>query len=109
VPGGTKSLAGPLGTLQLSAGAAAQGLEELLRLVGMITVNIGVLNLLPLPPLDGGRLLFLGYEKVRGKAPNRRVQEIVFIAGIVLLAFVLLLATKNDIGRIIDSLRTRLL
>ena len=105
VPSG--SLAGPIGIFQILA--AVRGGAALCHLVGMITVNIGVLNLLPLPPLDGGRLVFLAYEKLRGKAPNRRVQEIVLIAGVILLGFVLLWATKNDIMRIMQALQRGLL
>ena len=62
----TDAVAGPLGILQLTYSQATRGLPYLFRLVGMITVNIGVLNLLPVPPLDGGRLVFLAYEKIRG-------------------------------------------
>ena len=95
----TDAVAGPLGILQITYSQAQRGWSHLFRLVGMITVNIGVLNLVPLPPLDGGRLVFLGYEKARGKAPNRRVQEIVFLAGFALLLMVFIGATFNDITR----------
>ena len=107
VPSG--AVAGPLGILQITYIQATQGFSELLHLIGMITVNIGVLNLLPLPPLDGGRLVFLAYEKLRGKAPNRRVQEIILLTGVALLVVVLLWATKNDIVRIMESLKGGLL
>jgi len=107
VPSG--AVAGPLGILQITYTQATQGFSEFLHLIGMITVNIGVLNLLPLPPLDGGRLVFLAYEKLRGKAPNRRVQEIILLTGVALLVVVLLWATKNDIVRIMESLKGGLL
>ena len=75
----------------------------------LITVNIGVINLVPIPLLDGGRLVFLGYEKVRGKAPNRRVQEVLMLASVAFLVVVLLWVTKNDIVRIIHQLKRGLL
>jgi len=93
-------VAGPLGILQITYISATQGLSQLFYLVGMITVNIGVLNLLPLPPLDGGRLLLLAYEKLRGRAPSRKVQEALIMTGVVLLLGVILLATFNDVKRI---------
>jgi len=93
------AVAGPLGILQITYIHATRGWSDLFYLVGMITVNIGVLNLLPLPPLDGGRLVFLGYEKVRGRQPNRRIQEWVFLAGFALLLMVFVMATFNDVHR----------
>jgi len=92
-------VAGPLGILQFTYMAAQRGWSDLFHLVGMITVNIGVINLFPLPPLDGGRLVLLAYEKIRGRAPRRKVQEVVIMAGFMLLLGVILLATFNDVTR----------
>ncbi len=97
-----QSVAGPVGILQATYISAQQGLARLLRLIGLITVNIGVLNLLPIPPLDGGRLVLVGYEKVRGKQPSRRVREAILTAGFVLLLGLILFATFNDIQRLLS-------
>jgi len=94
------SVAGPVGILQITYMSAQRGWSDLFYLVGMITVNIGVLNLLPVPPLDGGRLLLLIYEKIRGRKPSRKFQEAVIMTGFVLLVGVILLATFNDFRRI---------
>jgi len=96
------SVAGPVGILQATYASAQQGLARLLRLIGLITVNIGVLNLLPIPPLDGGRLVLVGYEKVRGRQPNRKVIEAILTVGFVLLLGLILFATFNDIQRLLS-------
>ena len=94
------SVAGPIGILQITYMSATRGWSDLFYLVGMITVNIGVLNLLPLPPLDGGRLVLVAYEKVRGRQPSRKFQEVVILAGVGLLVVVFVLATFNDVSRL---------
>ena len=93
-------LMGPVGIAQVTYGAATRGWSDLFWLVHLITVNIGVFNLLPLPPLDGGRIVMLGYEKLRGKRPSRRVQEAIILAGFGLVVAVFLLATFNDFTRL---------
>ncbi len=62
-------------------------------------MNIGVFNLLPVPPLDGGRIVMLAYEKARGKRPSRRIQEAILMAGLALVVVIFLVATFNDFRR----------
>ncbi|HWH15912.1 MAG TPA: M50 family metallopeptidase [Miltoncostaeaceae bacterium] len=79
---------------------ADDGLTTVLRFIGLISLALALFNLLPLPPLDGGHILFALVEKVRGSPVPRRVYESVSIAGFVVILFVGLLLIQNDIFRI---------
>lgn len=93
-------LMGPVGIAQVTYLSATRGWADLLWLIHLITVNIGVFNLLPVPPLDGGRIVMLGYEKLRGKRPSRRIQEAILMAGLALVVVIFLVATFNDFRRL---------
>jgi regulator of sigma E protease len=97
-------LMGPVGIGQHMYLAATSDIPNFLWLVHLITVNIGVFNLIPIPPLDGGRLVMLAYEKVRGKQPSRRVMEAIMIAGIGIVVMIFLFATFNDLTRLFPRL-----
>ncbi len=98
---GIGDLSGPVGIFSLVSDRAAQGLLSLLSLMAFLSVNIGLLNLLPIPALDGGRLVFLGFEAVTRKPINRKVENwvntLMFFALMGLFVFV----TYNDILRLI--------
>ncbi|MGD9694924.1 MAG: RIP metalloprotease [Thermoleophilia bacterium] len=79
---------------------AEDGLITLLRFIGVISLALGVFNLLPILPLDGGHILFALIEKVKGSALSRVAYERASMVGILLLAFVFVIALQNDIGRI---------
>lgn len=103
---GVSELAGPVGTVDIIAevteNAASTGdLENLLFMMALITINIGVANLLPLPALDGGRLLFLIIEGIRRKPVNPKYEGYIHAAGLVLLLMLMLFVTYNDIVRIV--------
>ena len=70
-----------------------------LSLATLLTVNLGVINLLPLPALDGGRLLFLFLEAVRGKPIPPEKEGMVHLAGFAVLMFLMILVLFNDISR----------
>ena len=95
------SIAGPVGIFHLILIKAREGWAQLFWLVHLLTVNIGLLNLLPIPPLDGGRLVMVGYEKVRGKRMGRKAQDFLILAGIALLLLIFVYATFNDLRRLI--------
>lgn len=102
---GMSQMAGPVGTMDMiadvTAEAASSGnLESLLTIMAFITINVGVANLLPLPALDGGRLLFLLIEAVRRKPVNPKYEGYVHAAGFVLLMLLMVAVTFNDILRI---------
>ncbi len=90
-------LSGPVGTATAIGQASSLGLRSLLMMVVMITVNLGVFNLLPLPALDGGRLLFLLIEAVRRKPIKPQYEGYVHMVGFLLLMGLVLVVTFNDI------------
>ncbi len=95
-----KNLSGPI-TIAKVAGASAQsGLGDFLNFLAYLSISLGVLNLLPIPVLDGGHLLFYLVEWVRGRPLSERVQGWGVQIGISLMVGVMLLALVNDIGRL---------
>ncbi len=106
---GLNDLAGPVGTAQAISKIAEAGLQEsfgaavnnILMMIILITVNLGVVNLLPLPALDGGRLLFLLWEAVTRHPVPQKYEAWVHAAGFVLLIGLMLVVTFNDILRIV--------
>ncbi len=97
---GTKDLGGPLRIAQLSGQVAELGLPSLLSFIAVLSVNIGLINLFPIPVLDGGHLLFYLFEAVRGRPLPARAQEYGFRAGLALLAGLFVFATWNDLSHL---------
>ena len=93
-PGG---LAGPVGIFKASFGHAETGIGNFLWLLVLITVNLGIFNLLPVPVLDGGHILLLVIEKVKGSPPSPRFVERFQLVGLVLLLSLLVFVTVNDV------------
>jgi len=103
---GMSELSGPVGTVEIisdiTQDAADSGdFENLLFIMALITINIGVANLLPLPALDGGRLFFLIIEGIRRKPINPKYEGYIHAAGFALLMLLMVFVTYNDIARII--------
>lgn len=97
------NLSGPVGIVTAISQATSMGWEPLLLLLALITVNLGVFNLLPIPALDGGRLLFLLLEAIRKKPVPQKYEAAINAAGFVLLFGVMIFATFNDITRLLPS------
>ncbi len=95
-----KQLGGPIGIAQLSGQVASSGFSELIRLTAIISVSIGLLNLFPIPILDGGHLLYYGIEAILGRPLSQTAQEIGFKVGLALLLMLMVLATWNDLSRL---------
>jgi regulator of sigma E protease len=93
-------LGGPVGIALMSSEAAKLGFDVLIRWVAAISVSIGLLNLFPIPLLDGGHLLFYGLEALRGRPLSERTQEIGFRIGFAIVLMLLVFATYNDIPRL---------
>ncbi|MFT4098121.1 MAG: M50 family metallopeptidase [Rhodoblastus sp.] len=93
-------LSGPAGIVQVSGEMAKLGVAALLNLVAILSISIGLLNLAPVPLLDGGHLMFYLVEAIRGRALNERAQEIGFRIGIAVVGGLMVLATYNDIARL---------
>lgn len=96
---GTEDLGGPLGIARLSGQAAEMGLGTLIGFIAMLSINLGLVNLFPVPILDGGYLLFYLTEAVTGRPVPRQAQEYGFRAGFFLLACLFVFATWNDLSR----------
>lgn len=94
---GINQLSGPVGTATAIGQASSMGARTLLMMVVLITVNLGVFNLLPLPALDGGRLLFLLIEAVRRKPIKPQYEGYVHMVGFLLLMALMIFVTFNDI------------
>ena len=90
-------ISGPLRIAQISGQVADNGLVALINLAALLSVSIGFINLLPIPMLDGGHLLFYGYEAVAGKPLNERAQDYGFRIGIALVLSMMVFATWNDL------------
>lgn len=97
---GLSQLSGPVGVASAVGQASSLGFRSVLLLVAFITVNLGVFNLLPLPALDGGRLLFLLIEAVRGKPVNPRYEGYVHAIGFLLLIGLMIFVTASDIVKL---------
>ena len=97
------NLSGPVGIVAAIGQAVSIDWETLFSLMALITINLGIFNLLPLPALDGGKVVFLIYEGLRGRPAPQKVQEFVNVAGFVLLFGLMIFATYNDIVRLITG------
>ncbi len=93
------ALSGPVGIYKATEQVAQYGFVNLMNWAAMLSINLGIMNLLPLPALDGGRLLFFGFEALRGKPIDRQKEGIVHFVGIVLLMILMVVVTWNDIQR----------
>lgn len=94
------SLSGPIGIYQAVGTAAKSGLINVLYLFGYISLNVGIVNLLPLPAFDGGRALFMIIEAIRGKQLDPKVENTIHSIGFILLMILMVLITFNDIIRL---------
>jgi regulator of sigma E protease len=97
---GTEDIGGPLRIAQLSGQVAEIGFASLISFIAVLSVNLGLINLFPIPVLDGGHLLFYMAEAVRGRPLPPRAQEYGLRAGIALLAGLFIFATWNDLAHI---------
>ncbi|MBW2100700.1 MAG: RIP metalloprotease RseP [Deltaproteobacteria bacterium] len=103
----TKTLGGPIMIAQMAGAQAKAGVANLLYFIALISVNLGILNFLPIPVLDGGHLFFFGIEAVTGRPVSTRVREIAQQAGIFLLLFLMVFVFYNDIVRIFPDFFSR--
>ncbi|WP_027414639.1 RIP metalloprotease RseP [Aneurinibacillus terranovensis] len=94
-----KDLSGPVGIFNYTAKAAENGFVILLQWTAALSVNLGIVNLLPLPALDGGRLVFLGVEAVRGRPVDPQKEGMVHFLGFAFLMLLILVVTWNDIQK----------
>ncbi len=95
-----KNLSGPVGILQVMQTGWGLGVKEALYWMALISVNLGFLNLMPIPVLDGGHICFALYEMITGKRIKANVMEKLIIPFVVLMIGFFIYATYHDLGRI---------
>jgi regulator of sigma E protease len=96
-----KRIRGPVGIVDIGTQVADRGVTYLVFFLGIISVNLAVINFLPIPIVDGGLFRVLVYEKLRGRPPSLAVQNAATIIGVTLIATVLLVVTWNDLARLV--------
>ena len=93
----TEELGGPLRIAQMSGEVAQYGWTTTFWFLAVLSINLGLINLFPIPPLDGGHLLYFAAEAIRGKPLDERAQEYGFRIGLVMVMSLMLFATWNDL------------
>jgi regulator of sigma E protease len=96
------SVGGPIAIYDASASTAGEGVAGFLRLMALISINLGLLNLLPVPTLDGGHLVFYAIEAARRKPLSLRTRRLASLVGLIALLALMGLAVKNDVTRRLD-------
>ncbi|MBT5860353.1 MAG: RIP metalloprotease RseP [Alphaproteobacteria bacterium] len=91
---------GPIGIAQMSGQAAQCGLTSIFFFIAVLSISLGLINLFPIPILDGGHLLFYAYEFVRGKPLGPKAQDIGFRIGLTMVLMLMVFATWQDLGRL---------
>ena len=100
---GVNQLSGPVGIYSIIDSQAKEGFEALLYLIAYLSINVGVINLLPFPAFDGGRILFLLIEKIFRKPVSKKVENTIHTIGFMLIIGLLIYVTGNDIFRLIKK------
>ena len=95
-----KNLSGPITIAKVASASAQSGLESWLGVLALLSISLGVLNLLPIPVLDGGHLMFYLIEWIKGSPVSERLQNLGFQVGVSIVLGIMLLALYNDISRL---------
>ena len=95
--GDTSQLGGPVKIAQVTGQIAEYGIIPFLTIMAYISISLGLINLFPIPMLDGGHLMFYLYEAVFGKPLSQKIQEGFFRIGLSLLLFLMIFVTYNDV------------
>ena len=97
-------VAGPVGIAVLTGQVARLGFVYLLQFAALLSLNLAIINLIPFPALDGGRLLFLGIEKIRRKPVSKKVESSIHTVGFALLMVLVVIVTIKDVSRFSESI-----
>ncbi len=97
---GVNSLAGPVGIFNVVGETAKTGIVNLIYLIAYLCINVGFINIIPIPAFDGGRLLFLIIEKIKGSKVSPKFENTIHSVGFILLMLLMLYITYNDITRL---------
>ena len=96
---GTENLSGPIGIAQMAGDTAQAGFLPFMYLMALLSISLAVLNLLPIPVLDGGQLTLLGIEAIRGKPLPEKTENIIYTGGAAIVVMLMVFAIFNDISR----------
>ena len=96
---GTENLSGPIGIAQMAGNTAQAGFLPFMYLMALLSISLAVLNLLPIPVLDGGQLTLLAVEAIRGKPLPEKVENVIYTGGAVLVMMLMIFAVFNDVSR----------
>ena len=96
---GTENLSGPIGIAQMAGNTAQAGFLPFMYLMALLSISLGVLNLLPIPVLDGGQLTMLGIEAIRGKPFTEKTENFIYTGGALMVGALMIFAIFNDISR----------
>ena len=98
--GVSQDVAGPVGIAVITKDVASRGFAHMIQFIAILSVNLGVLNLIPFPALDGGRLLFIGIELITGRQVNQKYEQLAHIVGFALLMLLIIVVTVQDVSRL---------
>lgn len=98
---GLQNMSGPIGIYQETSAMVNYGFWAVLQLTALLSINLGVFNILPIPALDGGRIVFVLYEMITGKTANKRIESALIIGSFVLLLALILLVSIQDIVKLV--------
>jgi regulator of sigma E protease len=98
-----ESLGGPVQMGNITGKAAESGIEPLIQITALLSLNLGIFNLLPIPALDGSRLVFIGLEAIRRRPIDPTKESMVHFVGFALLMMLMIFVTYNDIRKIFFS------
>ena len=96
---GTEHLSGPIGIAQMAGNTAQAGFLPFMYLMALLSISLAVINLLPIPVLDGGQLTLLGIEAIRGKPLPEKAENLIYAGGTVLVGMLMIFAIFNDVAR----------
>lgn len=106
---GAEDVSGPIGVAVFTGRAVSMGWQYILQFMAILSVNLAIINILPFPALDGGRIMFLIIEKIRRKKNNQRIEAMIHSIGFSLLMLLIVLVTYKDItrygGKIISNIK----
>ncbi len=96
--GDFSQVSGPVGIYNAVSEASQTGLKSILNITGLLSINLGLINLLPFPALDGGRIIFIGLEILRGKPIDQEKEGFVHFIGFVVLMTLMVLLVMKDLN-----------
>ena len=96
---GTENLSGPIGIAQMAGNTAQAGFLPFMYLMALLSISLAVINLLPIPVLDGGQLTLLGVEAIRGKPLPEKAENMIYTGGAAIVVMLMIFAVFNDISR----------